>query len=48
MDPDETLTTYERAVRDGDVEGAKIALDDLHEWRRKGGFPPRQGWPRGA
>jgi hypothetical protein len=48
MDPDETLKVYERAVRESDTESARIALDDLREWRRKGGFAPRKGWPRGA
>ncbi len=46
MDPDAVLARYRAAVAAGDKIEAHHALSDLRAWKRQGGFPPRDGWPR--
>lgn len=48
MDPDACAERYRQAVADGDAEEAEAARVDLREWRARGGFAPRGGWPVGV
>jgi len=40
MDPKACIERFCEAIRDGDWEEAHAALEDLREWREKGGFLP--------
>jgi len=40
MDPNATLTLIADHVRDGNMDEARHARQDLHDWIKKGGFRP--------
>lgn len=57
MDPHATvraLAANDAALADGEItqsqhrESRDELLAILREWRRKGGFAPRGGWPKGV
>ena len=42
MDPNACFQRIMDAIADNDRAEAQEAAEDLHEWLRKGGFPPNQ------
>ncbi len=43
MDPNACLKEALDAMTDGDLDGAASALENLHDWIERGGFPPDYG-----
>jgi len=48
MDPEACLDRCDEALGEGDVAEARDALKDYRNWRRHGGFEPKQGDARAA
>jgi hypothetical protein len=48
MDPDAAKDQLYQAIADNDKARARELRAALREWRAKGGFPPKGGWPRGV
>ena len=48
MDPEACLDRCDEALAEGDVAEARDALKDYRNWRRNGGFEPKQGDARAA
>lgn len=40
MDPNATYRALLEALRDGELEDAREAFDNLAQWLERGGFPP--------
>lgn len=43
MDPKACLDRAEEALKDGDLEECREALQDYRAWRNRGGFEPKGG-----
>lgn len=48
MDPEETLNKTETLIREGAYQDAKEMLENYFEWRRSGGFEPKDGDARAS